>query len=44
MGPVITTETAEGPRFEDWGLGPQGQIDTPESLEESQPEAGAESD
>lgn len=26
MGPLITTETAEGPSFEDWGLGPQGQI------------------
>lgn len=26
MGPVITTETAEGPSFENWGLGPQGQI------------------
>lgn len=26
MGPLITTETAEGPGFEDWGLGPQGQI------------------
>lgn len=26
MRPVLTTETAEGPGFEDWDLGPQGQI------------------